>query len=153
MRAMVTAIQNAPTLQYLQWVGVLDSELAPSPSEPQFPFVGIVDNGITAESMPGKKDREVLTVKVVAYQSILSSEPGSHILGDVSLPSGHGTGLLQIAHDLKVLLNDNFLGLSDIHWAHRDSLSPSEPLFDEPTSQVVLMMMLKSIYTYRRIVG
>lgn len=151
MLAIVIAIQNASALSYLQWVGVLDSELAPPLTTPQFPFVGIVDNGIIAESMPGRKDKEILTVKVVAYQSLLSPEPGEHLLGNASLPNAQGTGLLKIAQDLKVLLNDNFLGFSDIVWAHRDRLDPSELLLDEPASRFV--MMLKSSYTYRRIAG
>ena len=149
MNALVSTIRDAGTLSYLQWVGIIDSELAPPP-EPQFPFVGIVDGGLIAESRPSHKDLETFTVKIVAYQSLLAPEPGEHLTGQVSLPEGQGTGLLQITEDLKTLLQDNFLGIPNIHWAHRDRVVPSELLLDEPAARFV--MMQQSIYTYRRIV-
>ena len=150
MNALVTTIKTAPALSYLQWVGILDSELAPPPSEPHFPFVGVVDGGLTDDSRPGRVDLEIFSVKVVAYQSLLSPEPGEHLTGNASLPSGQGTGLLQITADLKTLLHDNFLGIATIHWAHRDRVDPSELLLDEPAARFV--MMQKSIFTYRRLV-
>lgn len=150
MNALVATIKTASVLHYLQWVGVLDHEDVP-PEEPLFPFVGIVDNGLTDTSQPNKKDLEVFSVKVVAYQSLPTPEPGGHLLGDTSLPNGQGTGLLQITQDLKTLLHDNKLGIPEIYWAHRDRVDPSQLVLDPetPDSRFV-MMMQKSIFTYRR---
>ncbi len=149
LEKLVETIRNAPTLHYLQWVGVLDSELAQPPAEPHFPYVGLIDGGISSTSLPNRRNAEVLSVKVVAYQSLLAPDPGAHLLGNPSLPGGYGTGLLQISEDLKNLLQDNFLGQSNIHWAYRDLVSPSELLVDEAASRFV--MLQKSLYTYRRI--
>ena len=149
LQVITTAIAAAPALSYLQWVGVLDSEYVPPPEEPGFPLVGLIDGGILPTSLPGRKDLEALSVRVVAYQSLLDAEPGAHLLGIATLPTNQGKGLLDIAQDLKVLLNDNFLSLTNIHYAHRDRVEPSEMVVD-PAGRFILMQ--KSWFTYRRYV-
>jgi hypothetical protein len=142
--AMVTAI--AGELDYLSWVGVLDDELLP-PEEPAPPFVGLKDGGIVLQSLPGKKDLEVLTVYVIAYQSVLGAAPGASILGATEQLGDPGKGLLTIHDELKTFLNDNFLSLSNIHWAHRDRLDASRTLANEDGR---LIQLQRATYTYRR---
>lgn len=142
--ALVTAI--SANLAYLRWTGVLADELLP-PEGPQAPFVGLKDGGIVPQSLPGKKDLEVLTVYVIPYQSLFDSEPGASVMGRISQLGTQGTGLLDIHAALKTLLNDNFLGLN-FHSAHRDRLDASLTLAGSEDGR--LIQLQRATYSYRR---
>lgn len=148
MKALLNALKPAikTGLTYLRAVEVIDSELLPL-EEPGFPFVGLLDGGTVEKSMPGKKDLEELTVKVVPYQSILLDEPGAGVMGSTAQLGDQGTGVLDMAAALKTLLNDNFLGLN-FHFAHLQRREPSQALSKDSG----LIVMKPLIFNYRRYV-
>jgi hypothetical protein len=131
-------------LSYLRWVGVLDDpRLPPKAVEP--PFVGVKDNGVIAVSLPGRKDDETLSVIVVAYQALYLEEHGAAVMGSPGQLGETGKGLLEIADDIKVALNDNLF--TSFSFAHRDRLEPSQTIDNE----VRLLSMQRSIFSYRRV--
>lgn len=133
-------------LPFLSWVGVLDSELLP-PAEPQPPFVGVKDAGLSAQSQPGRKDLETLSVLVVAYQRVLDSEPGASVLGASALGDA-GKGLLTLSAAIKVALNDELFARA-VQFAHRDRLDASQTL---QLPNGALLQMQRNLFTYRRYV-
>ena len=113
--ALVAAIPAG--LAYLNWCGVIENELL-APEGVAFPFAGLIDDGSVYQSRPGKHDIEVLSVGVVAFQAIALDEPGASIVGSAAQLGDSGKGLLAIAAELRTLLNDNFLTLEKLHFAH-----------------------------------
>lgn len=146
MDNMITTLRDAPTLGYLQWVGVLDDELLP-PQTPAPPFVGLKDAGLTAISAPGKTDREELRVNVVIYQSVLADFPGHSMMGEPSLGDA-GRGLFDIGEDIKVLLNDTLFN-NGFYYAHRDRIEPSTTIVG-PENGLILQFQ-RHVYIYRRL--
>lgn len=144
--AIVTAIRAA--LPYLTWVGVLDDELLP-PDGPQPPFVGIKDGGLTARSLPGKKDDETMSIFIIVYQSLVDQEHGASVLGRTDQLGDQGKGLLAIHADLKTLLNDNLLGQATINFAHRDSMEASRRMTNEAGR---LIQLQRALYIYSQFV-
>lgn len=142
LEAIKTAIEAAPDLTYLTWVGVIENE-AFVPEEPGFPLVGLVDGGVNAQSRPGPKDLESMIVGVVAFQSIALDDPGASITG-----SPHCKGVLEIGEDLKTLLNDNFLALPKVHFAHLGRHHAVRPL----EAQSGFLVSKRFDYEYRRLV-
>ncbi len=145
LTAMVAAISDS--LNYLRWVGVIDSELLPN-DHVGYPQVGLLEGGSVPKSMPGRKDLEELTVQAIVYQSIIESDPGGSIMGS-GRESDFEKGVLDITSDLIALLNDNFLSQEKIHYAHCDLIKPSQPLVG-PDSQLVSFKPL--VFRYRRYV-
>jgi len=143
--ALAAAI--AATLPYLSWVGVLDNELLP-PEEPAFPLVGLRDGGIVHASQPGRTDLDTLTVHVIPYQSIVLTHPGGAVMGSEAQLGDQGKGLLDISAALRTLLNDNFLGLAGIHYAHCDRQAQTQTL---PQPSGALIQLQRLTFTYRRI--
>lgn len=125
LNALKTEI--AANLNYLGGVDILDGEEF-VPEEAVFPVVGLLDGGTVHQSMPGKKDLDILSVKIVPYQAVILDTPGASIMGSEAQLGTAGKGVLKIAKDLQALLNDNFLSVAKIHYAHLDREDASENL-------------------------
>lgn len=132
-------------LPYLNWVGVVDDELLP-PTTVEPPMVGVKDGGLLSPSTPGQKDREQLTIFVMAYQSLNLGEPGSAVVGSASQLGDAGKGLLAIQEDLQTALNDELFS-HRFTFAHREALDPSRII----TVESRLLSMLRARFLYRRI--
>lgn len=143
LKALKTEI--AANLSYLGAVEILDGEEF-VPGEAIFPLIGLLDGGTVHQSMPGKKDLDVLSVKIVPYQAVFLDTPGASIIGSETQLGAAGKGVLKIAQDLQTLLNDNFLSVAKIHYAHLDREDASENLARE--SDFITMKRLH--FTYRR---
>ena|SRR5688572_6300527 len=151
MESLLNAITSdlETNLPYLHWVGVIEHE-GLVPEEPGFPLIGLIEGGYTTQSLPGKKDLESLSVGVVAFQSILLTEPGAAIMGSTAQLGTAGKGLLAIGTDIKARLNDNLLAQPKIHYAHLDRGQAARPIAD-PNGQVIAMFK-RFDFTYRRYV-
>jgi hypothetical protein len=147
MQTLLSAIRTqAPILlDYLQGCEVFEDETS-LPMSCKFPYLGLLDGGITLESKPGKKDIQVLTVGFVAYQSIIINQPGASLMGHATL-GDRGKGLFAIGADLKAAFNDNFLGLN-FYWAHMDTQHPALTLLDDNLK--VWVQFKRCDFTYRR---
>ena len=136
-------------LSYLQWVRAIDNELLP-PDGVAFPGVGVKDGDIDYESHPGTRDKETLTITVVAYQSLLDGSPGAAIMGSAAEQGDAFKGLIEIAEEIRTRLNDNLFTAAfgeKIYWAHVDQVAASETLSgDEGT----FLQMKRLTVTYRR---
>jgi hypothetical protein len=116
LAALVAKIKTG--LPYLFDVQVIDDESLP-PDVASYPCVGLMDGGTVHQSMPGKKDKDTLTVRAIAYQEIIDDKPGASIMGNAEQLGDKGKGVLAVAKDLRALLNDEFLGLG-FQYAHLD---------------------------------
>lgn len=127
MKQLLEALRTAikASLPYLSDVVVLDDENLP-PEEIPFPFVGLRDEGIDEASKPSKHDLETLRVAVIVYQSILLNEPGAAVIGSSASLGAQGKGLLEIGAELRILLNDNYLDIPTISYAHCDRRDGTE---------------------------
>jgi hypothetical protein len=150
MKNLMLAIQSRmqEQLPYLQWVGILESEQE-LPATIALPALGLKDGGLVSQSLPGKKDIETITMFFVAYQQVLDAEVGASVIGSEGNLGSAGRGLLDIADDIKAALNDDFLTQQSIHYAHRDSVDPSDMLVS-PDGDAIQKQ--RTTYTYRRYV-
>lgn len=140
-----TVARLTTELPYLNWVGVLDDELLP-PATVEPPFVGLRDGGVLSPSAPDRKDREQLTVLVVAYQALNLGEPGAAVIGSEAQLGAAGKGLLAIQDDVRTALNDYLFNFR-FAFAHREALDASQVI----ASDHRLLSLLRARYLYRRI--
>ncbi len=99
-------------------VGIVASEDLP-PASWQLPYVGLKDGGKRYNSQPGQMDREIGRVEVWIYQTLILNDSGAAVVGGGSTP-----GLLEIAQDIRAVLNDNDLGLA-LPYTHVDEIRAS----------------------------
>lgn len=143
IRDIITRLQSS--LPYLHWIGALDDELLP-PATVMPPFVGIKDGGLISPSLPGQKDKETLTVIVIAYHSINIGDPGAAVLGSEAQLGEAGKGLLAIHADIRSMLNDHLFS-NRFYFGHREDLQASRVIGNDQR----LLSMQRAIYQYRRI--
>lgn len=143
LRDIITRLQSS--LPYLHWIGALDDELLP-PATVMPPFVGVKDGGLLSPSLPGQKDKETLTVIMIAYQSLNLGETGAAVLGSEAQLGDAGKGLLAIHADIRSMLND-YLFDNRFYFAHREDLQASRVIGNDQR----LLSMQRALYQYRRL--
>lgn len=143
LRDIITRLQSS--LPYLHWIGALDDELLP-PATVMPPFIGVKDGGLLSPSLPNQKDKETLTVLVIAYQSLNLGETGAAVLGSEAQLGDAGKGLLAVHADVRATLNDHLFD-NRFYFAHREDLQASRVIGNDQR----LLSMQRAIYQYRRI--
>ena len=147
MRALLLALTERLTvnLPYLSWVGVIADPLLPPQSHAP-PFVGLLDGGLSEQSLPNRNDLQTLTVGIVAYQALQIEDSGAAVLGEPSLGEG-GKGLLEIQEDIRALLQD-YTVAGAFSFAHRDSLEATQAIANDDN----FLTMKQAVYRYQRLV-
>ena len=152
MQTLLTALQSiiSARLTYLTWVGVIDNVLLP-PEGPGFPLIGLKDGDQINESIPSQKDRQILTIEIVAYQELFDVEPGASIMGLTGSLGDASKGVLAMGADVRNVLTLAALQMQlnslQFHWLHCDRIFASQTLFQEQGSK---LQFQRSIYTFRR---
>lgn len=148
MKDLLLAIRDRleAQLHYLSWVGILEDENE-LPATVAFPLMGVKDGGVSARSLPNRHDLESCIVHVLAYQRVLDVEVGASLLGSDMLGPA-GVGLFDMATDIQTTLNDDFLAVNKIVYAHRDAVGASETLV---TPEGDACQKQRSTFTYQRL--
>lgn len=160
MKALINIIRDRlkvdSSLSYLRWVEALDDEDI-LPDGFDFPGVGLKDDGQKLAQWLFPKKDEDLRVRVVPLVNLWRGV-GSSVMGDATLPSNAGKGVLDLADEIAASLKfDDESAASDYKTALTNAgyyllpppdMAPSQTLVSPDGDRLVQKRLV--IFTYRR---